>query len=213
MTISTPHYLLFSESNSPADRSAVDCTGGRWRFVLESVDGSTQFSAADEEGPLAGDRLDLLAVIRGLEALDQPSRVTLMTDSRYVSRGIRFGLDAWRESEWQWESFGKKEPVPNADLWQRVDRALRIHEVRCRVWQFHPMSEFCETGSVEIHDWAAPAMTVPQQSRLPQTNSDVRLRPWGWGAGRRWREVRWLLASWWQRLWTVGSGARTLACS
>lgn len=134
MTTTIPHYLLFSEST--AETSSIACpiggnTMGRWRIVLEAVDGSSKLEASDEE-ELPPDRLELLAVIRGLEAIPQPARVTLTTPSDYVSRGLRFGLNEWRRNGWQWEHFGRSAPVANADLWQRLDRALRIHQVQCR---------------------------------------------------------------------------------
>lgn len=91
---------------------------------------------ADEEAFTCGERLELLAVVRGLEALDGPSRVTLVTKSRYVSRGLRFGMAEWRANDWNWERFGRVVPVKDSDLWQRVDRALLYHEVECQAWQF-----------------------------------------------------------------------------
>ncbi len=134
MNAVTPHYLLFSEScgtNQPGEGQR-----GRWRFVLESLDGAERFEASDEETGATAQRLELLAVVRGLEALDQPSRVTLVTSSSYVSRGIRFGLAEWRENNWTWERFGKMTPVKDDDLWRRVDQALRFHQVECRTWRF-----------------------------------------------------------------------------
>jgi ribonuclease HI len=107
-----------------------------WRFVLEALDGSARLEAADEEPDVEPDRLELWAVVRGLEALNQPTRVTLVTPSRYVSRGFRFGLKEWRENDWQWERFGEMAPVKNGDLWRRVDRAMRFHKVECRTWRF-----------------------------------------------------------------------------
>lgn len=91
---------------------------------------------ADEEAFTCGERLELLAVVRGLEALDGPSRVTLVTKSRYVSRGLRFGMAEWRANDWNWERFGRVVPVKDSDLWQRIDRALLYHEVECQAWQF-----------------------------------------------------------------------------
>ena len=133
-----PHYLLFSEAReAPADTiDAADQGGGAWHFVLEAVDGGSRFEATDREEPMDRSRVELLAVVRGLEALDQPSRVTLVTSSRYVSRGLRFGLDQWRENDWQWERFGEMTPIRNGDLWQRIDRALQYHDVECRLWRF-----------------------------------------------------------------------------
>lgn len=128
MTPSAPHYLLVSAASDspPGSRSA-----GRWRFALESVAGGGRFEAGDEERDTHGERLELLAVVRGLEALDQPSRVTLRNASRYVVRGLRYGLPNWRESGWQWECYGEFVPVKNCDLWQRLERAMQIHDVEC----------------------------------------------------------------------------------
>jgi ribonuclease HI len=131
-----PHYLLFSEANSHDEPDASEA--GSWHFVLESVDGTSKVEATDEESEVDTQRLELLAVVRGLEALNQPSQVTLVTRSRSVSRGFRFGMDRWRENEWQWECFGKMTPIKDADLWQRVDHAMQYHDVRCRTWRFDP---------------------------------------------------------------------------
>lgn len=91
-------------------------------------------TAADSETKIRRSRLELLAVVRGLEALEGPSRVTLLTRSRYVSRGIRRQLSQWREQKWCYERFGTVVPIRDQDLWQRVDRALQFHNVECCVW-------------------------------------------------------------------------------
>ena len=71
----------------------------------------------------------------GLEALDQPSCVTLVTPSRYVKRGINYGLPEWGRNGWKWEHFGEMVPVKNRDLWQRLDRALKIHRIQGTAWR------------------------------------------------------------------------------
>jgi ribonuclease HI len=116
--------------------SSVHRSGfGRWHFVLERLDGPGRLEAADSEAPVNRERLALLSVVRGLEALEQPSSVTLVTTSRYVSRGLRYGLNTWRDADYTWERFGVRRPVRNADLWQRVDVALKYHGVTCRLIQ------------------------------------------------------------------------------
>jgi ribonuclease HI len=126
--VTAPHFLLYTQAHH-------DPQGGRWRFTLKRGTGRVVLEAADTEAGLVGPRLDLLAVVRGLEALEFPSRVTLLTDSRYVRRGIEQGLPAWRQNNWTWEWFGHMVPVRNRDLWQRVDLALRFHQVQCRRWR------------------------------------------------------------------------------
>jgi len=123
-----PHYLLFSESSHARGI-------GRWRFRLASAGGGETFEAADIEAELGGERLALLTVVRALESLDQPSRVTLVNCDPYVRRGIRFGLPEWRENGWRWECFGKLVPVKDADLWQRLQHAMHFHDVDCRRWR------------------------------------------------------------------------------
>jgi hypothetical protein len=73
-----------------------------------------------------------------LEALDQPSRVTVVTPSRYVRQGLQRGLAEWRERDWCWERFGELVPVKHLDLWRRVDQALKFHQVECRKWRPDP---------------------------------------------------------------------------
>jgi ribonuclease HI len=125
-----PRFRLLTESLS----SDNPC----WHFVLQSPDGDPLLEASDQEPGYDGDWLDLLALVRGLESLEQPSRLTLVTPSRYVRRGLNYGLDDWRRNGWQWESFGLLVPVKNADLWQRVDRALGFHELEGRNFRIDP---------------------------------------------------------------------------
>jgi ribonuclease HI len=144
MNAPSSHFLLFSESNRTNDR-------GQWRFVLQSIDGADQIEAADVEPNVHGERLELLAVVRGLEALPHPSRVTLVTPSRYVNRGLNYGLAEWRTNDWQWERFGEMAPIKNRDLWQRIDKALEFHSVDCRLWRF----DCSEDGGVKKADGAS----------------------------------------------------------
>lgn len=138
MVTQQPHYLLICDSviSNPAlvDGVTQPTIGlGRWNFVLERIDGPERLEAQDCENYIHQDRLALLAVVRGLEALEQSSIVRLVTTSRYVDRGMRFGLPNWRETSYQWESFGMRKPVRNADLWRRVDVAMQYHEIACRL--------------------------------------------------------------------------------
>jgi ribonuclease HI len=143
--MSLPHYLLHAETFR-SNRGAP-----RWKFALQAVGGDERLTANDAEPAARRSRLELLAVVRGLEALDRPARVTLLTRSQYVSRGIRRQLNQWREDHWQWERFGSMAPIRDYDLWRRIDRALEYHTVECCVWQSD----------------AAPARKLPRIRRTP----------------------------------------------
>lgn len=69
-------------------------------------------------------RMELLAAIMGLEALNRPCHVVLTTDSRYLQQGITQWLPNWKRRQWK-TADGK--PVKNIDLWQRLDAAVARH--------------------------------------------------------------------------------------
>jgi len=126
-----PHFLLLAEASFSEEQRM-----GVWRFALNPLDRGEPLDASDRERSDSADRLELLAVVRGLEALDQPSQVTLVTRNYYISRSLRQHIDQWRENDWRWERFDRLAPVKNSDLWRRIDRARAFHQVDCRVWRF-----------------------------------------------------------------------------
>jgi len=126
--MSSPQFHLLAQTRALSE-------GYAWHFMLRASDGSLHLDVTDQEPGAPLERLELLAVVRGLEALNQPSRVTLVTPSRYVSHGLRFGLSEWRESSWLWESFGQMTPIKHEDLWRRIDQALSFHRVQCRSYR------------------------------------------------------------------------------
>jgi ribonuclease HI len=75
-------------------------------------------------------RMELTAVVKGLDALKEPCEVTVVTDSQYVQKGITQWMRQWKRNNWR--TAGKK-PVKNQDLWQVLDEALSRHRVR---WQW-----------------------------------------------------------------------------
>ncbi len=79
-------------------------------------------SAADT----TNNRMELLAVINGLEQLKRPCDVELYTDSRYVLDGITQWIDDWKKRGWKTAA---KKPVKNADLWQQLDTARQRHRI------------------------------------------------------------------------------------
>jgi ribonuclease HI len=171
MSVSAPHYLLFSEA-APANDPVDDA--GRWRFVLRAAAGPKVLEAADEEPAAAPDRLELLAIIRGLEALDRPSRVTLVTARRSIQHGLRSGLSYWRENDWQWERYGKLAPVKNADLWRRIERLAGIHTVECRCSRPKAADDLAPPPAVLLPTTGGRKWRVDQQHSAGSTQSQAR---------------------------------------
>ena len=151
MKTTTPRYKLFSMTGADT---------GRWKITLRTPDDDVRLEVDDYEPGLSGERLALLSVVRGLEALDEPAAVEVHTPSVYVREGMRYGLPQWRSNDWQWESFGQMVPVKNCDLWQRVDRALRFHRVECRTWRVDTLRGWTEDPSAS---WDPPVKS-PQEA-------------------------------------------------
>ncbi len=71
-------------------------------------------------------RMELMAAIEALETLKRDCRVEVHTDSQYLRNGITEWIAGWKANGWK---TAQKKPVKNADLWQRLDKARRRHDV------------------------------------------------------------------------------------
>ena len=78
------------------------------------------------ERETTNNRMELMAVIRALEALKRPSRVRITTDSQYVKKGITEWINNWKRNGWKTSA---KKPVKNADLWRELDDFAQSHNV------------------------------------------------------------------------------------
>lgn len=78
------------------------------------------------EAITTNNRMELIAAISALETLTRPCEVALYTDSNYLKDGITKWIAKWRRNGWRTAA---KEPVKNAELWQRLDKAISPHKV------------------------------------------------------------------------------------
>ena len=93
---------------------------GGWGVLLRS--GAAEKELCGGERETTNNRMELTAVIEGLEALKRPCRVSLYLDSQYVRKGITEWMAGWKARGWKTAA---KEPVKNQDLWQRLDELVR----------------------------------------------------------------------------------------
>lgn len=97
---------------------------GGWGALLRY--GEVEKSLYGGEAETTNNRMELLAAIEGLSALREPCIVAITTDSQYVRKGITEWLANWKRNGWRTAA---KEPVKNADLWQRLDEQNQRHQV------------------------------------------------------------------------------------
>ena len=78
------------------------------------------------EAHTTNNRMELLAVIRALQALKRRSTVQLHTDSKYVQQGISTWIHGWKKNGWRTSD---KKPVKNDDLWKQLDELAQQHDI------------------------------------------------------------------------------------
>ena len=123
------------------------CSGnpgpGGWGAILRYRGHERELS--DGDAHTTNNRMELSAVIAGLEQLKEPCAVTLTSDSKYVCDAITKGwARGWKKNGWRKSD---KSPALNVDLWDRLLALLDTHEVTV-VWvkghAGHPENERCD---------------------------------------------------------------------
>lgn len=134
------------------------CSGnpgpGGWAFVLRHPRSGREMERSGAERETTNNRMELIAVIRGLEALSRPASVELFTDSVYVGRGLSEWMAKWKANGWRRREGEKWAEVKNEDLWRRLDELLEKHAVKfthVRGHSGHPENERCDTLAVAAY--------------------------------------------------------------
>lgn len=104
------------------------CSGnpgpGGWGCILRFK--GTEKELFGGENPTTNNRMEMMAVLSGLNALTRPCAVAVYTDSEYVKKGMTEWLRGWKARGWK---TADKKPVKNDDLWKALDEAAGRHRV------------------------------------------------------------------------------------
>ena len=136
-------------------RGNPDGPGG-YGAVLHFVDGKGKLHVKELSAgyrKTTNNRMELMGVIAGLEALNRPCLVTVVSDSAYVVKAFNeHWLEGWVKKGWK---RGKNEPVKNRDLWERLLKAMEPHQVHY-TWvkghAGHPENERCDELATSAAD-------------------------------------------------------------
>ena len=136
-------------------RGNSDGPGG-YGTVLHFTDSSGQLHEKTMSGGYAratNSRMELMAAIVGLEALNRPCQVELYSDSKYLTDAFnQHWIDSWVAKGW---NRGKSGPVKNIDLWKRLLKAKEPHQVKF-IWvkghAGHPENEKCDALATSAAD-------------------------------------------------------------
>ena len=113
------------------------CSGnpgpGGWGVLMIARENAEVVKTRELSGgePLTtNNRMELMAAISALEALSRGTAITIVTDSAYVKNGVTEWIHGWKRNGWKTSG---RDPVKNADLWQRLDAAQARHKV---IWKW-----------------------------------------------------------------------------
>lgn len=132
------------------------CSGnpgpGGWAFILRHTKTGQEMEQSGGERPTTNNRMELMAVIRGLEALKKPCAVELFTDSVYVGKGLMEWMPKWKKAGWKRKEGNRLQPIKNEDLWRRLDELILRHQLkytRVAGHSGHPENDRCDLLAVE----------------------------------------------------------------
>jgi len=139
-----PRFELFTDGA---------CSGnpgpGAWAFILRGEGIQVEVAKAGFDRQTTNNRMELIAIIRGLEAVPvERGEVTVTSDSEYAVKGLREWLDGWKQRGWK---NSRREPVRNDDLWKRLDELRDRHNLVLK-WvrghRDHPENNRCDQMAV-----------------------------------------------------------------
>jgi ribonuclease HI len=134
------------------------CSGnpgpGGWAFVMKHPASGKEIEQSGAERETTNNRMELLAVIHGLETLKRPTHVEVFTDSVYVGKGFTEWMPKWKANGWRRRVKDGWGEVKNEDLWRQLDKLLATHQVtftHIRGHSGHPENERCDTLAVAAY--------------------------------------------------------------
>ena len=126
-----PEVTIYTDGSCEPNPGA-----GGWAALLLFQDRQVPLSGANPE--TTNNRMELTAAVEGLRALPERSRVTMVTDSEYLKKGITEWMPNWRAHNWRRKG-GK---LANVDLWKVLDKTLSQHEVEWRWVKAHASNRY-----------------------------------------------------------------------
>lgn len=134
------------------------CSGnpgpGGWAFILRHLSSGKELESFGGERETTNNRMELTAVVRGLEALKRPCHVELFTDSEYVRKGLSEWMKKWKANGWKRREGKALKPVKNEDLWRRLDKLVATHQftfTRVAGHSGHPENDRCDELAVAAY--------------------------------------------------------------
>ena len=137
------------------------CSGnpgpGGWAFILRHPATGKEIERSGGEPETTNNRMELMSVIHGLEALKRSTHVELFTDSEYVRQGLSVWMPKWKRNGWRRSAggpHGKAGEIKNLELWKKLDQLIANHRLkftRVAGHSGHPENDRCDELAVAAY--------------------------------------------------------------
>lgn len=164
-----PNVTIYSDGGAKPNPG----TGG-WAALLIQ-DGQID-EISGRETNTTNNRMELMAAIMALQALEEASTVEFHTDSQYLKNGITLWMKGWVRNGWL---TANKQPVQNQDLWETLHEALQDHDLKWHWVKGHATSKYnnrvdeLATAAREQRD--APTMGAVIEKAKTDVHADAKL--------------------------------------
>ena len=127
---------------------------GGWGVLIKNSKILNELKGVQQQ--TTNNRMELIAVIKGLKSIQENADIEITTDSMYVNNGINQWIDNWKNNGWKTTA---KKPVKNKDLWQELDELVQNYSIKW-IWvkghSGHPGNEradqLANEAIEEFHD-------------------------------------------------------------
>ena len=98
---------------------------GGWGVLIKNSKTLKELKGVQQQ--TTNNRMELIAVIKGLKSIQENADIEITTDSMYVNNGINQWIDNWKNNGWKTAA---KKPVKNKDLWQELDELVQNYSIK-----------------------------------------------------------------------------------
>lgn len=134
------------------------CSGnpgpGGWAFILRHVPTGKTMEKTGAVMDTTNNQMELQALIEGLQSLQRPTRVHVVTDSTYLKQGLTEWIRNWKRRGWKRKTSNGLKPVKNVEQWKQLDELTQVHELSFELVRGHvghPENERCDELAVNAY--------------------------------------------------------------
>ena len=134
------------------------CSGnpgpGGWAFILRHVTSGKTIEKTGATLQTTNNQMELQALIEGLQSLQRPTRVHVVTDSTYLKQGLTEWIQNWKRRGWKRKTSNGLKPVKNVEQWKQLDALTQMHKLSFELVRGHvghPENERCDELAVNAY--------------------------------------------------------------